>query len=338
MTTTYLDLYSELTASVRVLDVTMAQKAVCRAWTDIGKAYEWSWLRAQTALSAPDEISSGTVSIDQFSRDLTFDATATAILDALGLNIPLTVRSIKIDGGSPYQIASYTPGGTATLDPNGPVYQEETAVAASFQIYRAYFEPPSDFGRWISIRDPVSDYSLAFGAELTQELLDRFDPQRDDTTQPWGLFSAYARREIDANGATTSFTPRWEMWPRPTVARGYQATYRRRCVDFVNDDDQIPSTLDEEVVIWGAKVRAYEWAATQAGNQPLLQKTNWLQLMATAQIKYKEALRDAIRADRNVFPNVIVQGRRRFGLASPSWLQSHDLPWEGYGFGRGGFW
>lgn len=333
---TFLDLYSELTAQVRVLDVGMAMKCTNRAWTDIGKAYEWSWLRAQAALSAPDEITTGTVAISQFSRDLTFNAAATTVLDAVGLNIPLTVRSIKIAGGSPYQIASYTSGGTATLDPNGPSYQEATETAATFQIVRCYYGPPAtDFGRWISIRDPINFYDLAFGANLTQELLDLYDPQRSITTQPRGLFTAYSVREVDANGATTSFSPRWEMWPHPTIACGYQVTYRRRNGDFVNDDDSLPDSISDDLVIWGAKVHAYEWAESQRGNQPLLAQTNWVNLMGIAQAKYKEALRDEIKADRNAYPNLCVATRRRFGFASPDWLQSHDPIGE---IGSRGYW
>lgn len=338
MSTTFLDLYSELTASVRVLDVTMAQKAINRAWTDIGKAYEWSWLRAQAALSAPDEITTGTVAVDQFGYTLTFNADATTILDNVGLNIPLTVRSIKIAGGSPYQIASYTPGGIATLDPNGPAYQEDTETAATFQIVRCYYGPPAaDFGRWISIRDPINFYNLAFGANLTQELLDLYDPQRSITTQPRGLFTAYSMRDVDADGATLSFSPRWEMWPHPTTARGYQVTYRRRNGDFVNDDDEIPDSISDDLVIWGAKVHAFEWAETNKANQPLLQGTNWVNLMGIARAKYQETLRDNIKSDREMFPNIVVLNRRNFGFASPDYLQSHDLPGEGF-FPIGGRW
>lgn len=333
---TFLDLYSELTASVRVLDVEMAKKATNRAWTDIGKAYEWSWLRAQAALSAPDEITTGTVAVDQFGYTLTFNPAATAILDAVGLNIPLTVRSIKIAGGSPYQIASYIPGGTATLDPNGPAYQEDAETAATFQIVRCYYGPPAaDFGRWISIRDPINFYNLAFGANLTQELLDLYDPQRSITTQPRGLFTAYSVREVGADGETTSFSPRWEMWPHPTVAKGYQVTYRRRNQDFVNDDDEIPDSISDDLVIWGAKVHAYEWAETNKGNQPLLAAMNWLNLMGIAKAKYDQTLRDNIKSDREMFPNLVVRSRRNFGFMSPDYYQSHDFPGEGF-YPRGG--
>src|SRR6185295_16574988 len=95
------DLWNELTAQVRGLDSLLAQKLVNRAWSDIAGRYEWSWLRAQGVLSAPAAISTGTVSINQFSRNLTFNGAAATVLDAVGLDIPLSSRSIKIAGGPP---------------------------------------------------------------------------------------------------------------------------------------------------------------------------------------------------------------------------------------------
>lgn len=324
----FLDLWNELTAQVRGLDPILAQKFVNRAFSDLSDRYEWSWLRAQGVLSAPDAIDSGAVSIAQFSYDLTFDATATAILDALGMAIPLSLRSIQIGGGPPYQIATYTPGGTATLDPNGPSYQESTAVAASFRIVRAYFTPPAaDFGRFISIRDPIDDYYLGFGANLTQDVLDRLDPGRSNTTQPRGLFTAYTQRTMDGSD-TTGYTQRWEMWPYPTASRGYQCTYKRRAPEFAGPDDTLPSTVDADVVLWRAKYLAYEWAETNKANQPLLQGPNWLTLMVYAAKAWDEAVRNAIKTDKDIFPNIVVRGRRRGFLFDPLWLQSHDSPLE----------
>lgn len=332
MSTTFLDLYSELTAQCRSLDSLLAQKFVNRAWSDIGDKYEWSWLRAQGVLSAPASISTGTVSISQFSRDLTFNAAATAVLDAVGLGIPLTVRSIKIAGGPPYQIASYTPGGTATLDPLGPAYQETSASGASYSIVRAFYGPPaSDFARYISIRDPVSNYYIGFGANLTQDLLDRMDPMRSTTSQPQALFSAYSNRTLadptNTSSEITAYSPRWEMWPYPTVSRGYQCTYRRRNTEFVNDDDTLPGSIDADTVMWRAKFLAYEWAESNKANQPLLQGPNWFNLMVAAQKSGDDAIRKAIKADRETFPNLTIQRRRGLGYG-PDWLQSHDWPVE----------
>jgi len=322
------DLWNELTAQVRGLDGLFAQKLCNRAWSDIAGRYEWSWLRAQGVLSAPAAISTGTVSINQFSRTLTFNGAATAVLDAVGLDIPLSSRSIKIAGGPPYQLASYTAGGTATLDPLGPGYQEANAVAASYVIVRAFYGPPAaDFARFISIKDPVSAYYLGFGANLDQQVLDALDPMRSSSTQPRGLFTAYTKRTQAAAGETTDYSPRWEMWPYPMVSRGYQVTYRRNVTEFVNDDDVLPNVIDPDVVMARAKMLAYEWAEANKANQPLLQGPNWLTLMVSANSQYEGALKLAIKLDRETFPNIVVRSRRGMGY-SPDWLQSHDAPYE----------
>lgn len=320
----FIDLWNELTQQVRSLDGLLAQKFVNRAWIDIGDSYEWSWLRAQGALSAPAAISTGAVSINQFSRTLTFDAAATTVLDSISADIPLTTRSIKIASSPPYQIASYTPGGTATLDPLGPAFQEASVTLGSFSIVRAFYDVPSDFLRFISVYDPVSDYPLHHGPKLTQQLLDRLDPQRTTSSQPAGLYTAYTKRIQASTGETTSYSPRFEMWPHPTVARGYPFTYRRRTPEFVNDDDTLPGTIEAELVLWRAKFLAYEWAETNKANQPLLQGPNWFNLAVLASKEYGDGLRAAQKFDRETFPNVIVQ-KRTYGVG-PDYYQSHDDP------------
>jgi|ERR1700738_1193413 len=332
--TSFGDLWNELTAQVKVLDALAAQKFINRAWSDVGKAYEWSWLRALGVFSAPAIISTGLVSINQFSRDLTFDATAAAILDALTLDIPLTTRQIKIAGGPPYSIASYTPGGTATLDPLGLVFQEASAVTATFVIVKAYYAPPSpDFARFISVRDPISGYRLAFGSQFTQEALDRYDPVRSDASQPRCIATLYSKLSdagIDgggpATGQITAFSPRWEIWPHPTTARGFQIAYRKRTVDFVNDDDTIPDSISPDLIITRAKYRAYEWAETNKAGQPDLLSTNWMALVGMALGEYKELLRAEIKADRETFPNSRVFRQQGYGRYDPTWIQTHEDP------------
>lgn len=328
------DLWNELMSVVRPLDSLTAKKYINRAWSDIGQSYEWSWLRALGVFTAPDAITTGTVSISQFSRNLTFNAAATTVLDAIGLDIPLSTRQIKIGSGPPYNIASYTAGGTATLDPLGPSYQETTASGSTFSIVKCYYSPPAtDFARFVAARDPISGYTLRFGPKYTQELLDHIDPQRIDGSEPLVIATCYTQLTDagiagggSATGEITAYTPQFEIWPHPQTARGFQLAYRRRTTDFVNDDDTIPSSIDPELLLWRAKYHSYEWCETNKGSQPQLQTTNWVVLMAGAQAQYQDQLRSHIKHDREQFPNRRVFQQLGVGRYDPPWLQSHADP------------
>lgn len=337
---TFGDIWNELTATVRVLDPLAAQKFTNRAWQTIGKAYEWSWLRALGVLTAPAAISTGTVSINQFTRDLTFNAAATTVLDAVTFDIPLSTRQIKIGGGPPYSIANYTAGGTATLDPLGPAFQETSAVASTYTIVKAYYAPPStDFARFISVRDPISGYPMAFGPKFTEELLDRIDPTRSDGSLPMCIATLYSQRTIASGGETTAYSPRWEIWPHPTTARGFQVVYRKRTTDFVNDDDTIPDSINPELVLTLARAKSYEWAETNKADQPLLKATNWTNLMVTAMAEYKMLLSAEIKGDKEIFPASRVTQQWPYGgwPYSPQWAQSHDSPLDLFEAMRGGY-
>ncbi len=322
------DVWNELTAQVRVLDSLAAQKFINAAWNDVGKAYEWSWLRALGVFSAPAAISTGTVSVSQFSYNLTFDAAATAVLDAIGLEIPLATRQIKIAGGPTYSLESYTAGGTATLNAQGPPFQEATASGASYEIVKAYYAPPASFVRFISARDPVSGYTLRFGPEWAQERLDRVDPLRScSSSQPVVISALYTQSTIASSGETTAYTPMFELWPHPTIARGFQITYRKRTTDFVNDDDTLPASIDPDLLLWRAKALAYEWAEANKANQPVLQATSWGNLIGLARAEYKESLGFHVKHDRETFPNRRVFPRYDWGYPfSPDYLQSHQDP------------
>lgn len=341
MSTNFGSLWNELTAQVRILDPLAAQKFISRAWQDIGKAYEWSWLRGLGVLSAPAVISTGAVSISQFSRALTFDAAATTVLDAVGLDIPLATRQIKIGGGPPYSIASYTTGGTATLDPLGPSFQEANASAATYQVVKAFYAPPStDFARFISVRDPITGYRLAFGSQFTQEFLNRIDPIRSAASWPRMIATLDTTRtdagvvaDGTATGEITAYSPRWEIWPHPTESRGFQVAYRRRCTDFVSDSDTIPDSVNPELILLLAKAKSYEWAEANKSGQPALMASNYGNLIGLALAEYKKQLQLEMRADRETFPNSRVFIEQGVGRYDPSFIQTHgDLLAEAQAF------
>jgi hypothetical protein len=310
---TFSQLWRELLGQVKQLDVFAAQKFINRAYADICQAHSWSFLQAVGYIAAVDEITTGTVSVTEGVTAIQFDVDAAAVLDAVGVNVPVTQRQIRVAGGLPFPLASYTPGGAAVLE---QAFQGTTDSAASYSVLRCYYTPPAtDFFRFQSVVDPVDEFDIWL--HFTQQELNAMDPSRANTGQPCVLASL----DVDPNGL-----PRYEFWPHPTAARAYQCSYEKRGTDFTSDDDEIPSALRVETILWKAKVLVYEWAAANQNSSPSLMNIPWLSMSDRAQLHYQAALKDDKRSDRDTFQNrlVIPQRGRRIYPADANWLQNHE--------------
>ena len=75
-----LDLVSELTGTVPGLSPILAEKYCQRAWQHIRNKRLWAFLSIDGAIVCPAVVSTGTVSITQFSATVALDATASAAL------------------------------------------------------------------------------------------------------------------------------------------------------------------------------------------------------------------------------------------------------------------
>ncbi len=81
---TYLELISELVGMLPGLSPFLAEKYINRAWTEICDAKKWGFLRADASIICPGVVIVGSVDITNGSNAITFDATASAALIALG--------------------------------------------------------------------------------------------------------------------------------------------------------------------------------------------------------------------------------------------------------------
>lgn len=312
--TTASDLKSELVGQVPQLDPYAALKFVSRAFRDVADVREWGFLRARDVLQIPASVTTGTVSVTQFSDAVTFDGAAAAVLDVIN-NPPVTRRQLRVGDGPAYNILTYTPGGTATLD---RPYQEDTDASADYTLLRCYYSAPADFLRFISIADPLRQKYVVTGPEFTQIWLDRIDPARTSTGEPWVLCTAQADTATSTLGA-----PTYEMWPWPTTAQALIVNYRKRGSDLTKDST-LPSALNSQLILARAKYRAYEWALAHQGQHKTLQGVSWLQLMQVAKTEYDEELRAAIKLDQAQNPDTVVSRTRNWGfMCDGDWLQRH---------------
>ena len=133
---------SELKSWFSSLDPLACPTLVARAWQDIRKAREWSFLKQTGCVFAPSIITTGTVRVTQFSTQIVADATAAPFWNAVAITqapaYPLTLRQFRVTGGPIYNIIGWDGTNTATLD---RPYAETSASGGSYMIYHTATGP-----------------------------------------------------------------------------------------------------------------------------------------------------------------------------------------------------
>jgi hypothetical protein len=332
------DLSAELMGEIPGLSYLFAMKYVNRGISDIRKDYLWSWNIGEGVLICPSLVSTGTVTTTQFSASVVFDPTADAVLQTLVLaNPPLIKRQFRVSGGPVYNILAYdSPSRTMTLD---RIYTETSVSGSTYQIYRCYYDPPSqdgtiantDFLRYLTILNPAQGYTLT-GRRLymPREELNRRDPLRSAQGSPYFAVS-YRPTPNDPTlaGTVNQGQMQYELWPHPTFAVTLLAQYEKNHVDLA-PGDYIPNQLDPSLVKLSAYKYAYRWAASNMGRIPELRGVDWRFLLADALKAYAIQLTESKRVDKEVMLNILRPGSGGGDFMGPidsNFAQSHDSPW-----------
>jgi hypothetical protein len=289
-------MWNELVGQIPGLSPLLAQKFINRAYEAIRESRHWSFQMAEGILFAPNVISTGSVSVTQFSATFTMNAAAITALNLLA-NPVITKRQLRISGGPIYSIATYTDAtGVGTFD---RLYRETTNAAAEYDISRIYYGTPlngagtevTDFLRYRSIVNFNSSYRLHLN--WTKEQLDMFDPQRTSSGDPYVLAS---------HKADSSNQPVWELWPSPQSELTFLCSYQRRGVDFtVAGNESAPSAIGEDLIIEKALELGCDWANKNQGRLKELKGTNWLLASAKHNRNFKEALIVKEKQDEETF-------------------------------------
>jgi hypothetical protein len=312
------DLWNELIAYVPSLSPFLAQKFVNRAWREIRQMKSWSFLLEEGFLIVPDKITSGTVTVAQFSKNVTPDVDATAALDSAGSHPFLGERQFRIaPGNRVYNIDTWD-GTTLVLKEE---FQETGVTDSPYEVFRCYFMPPSDdFIRFVSIRDLVTNYHIRLN--YTQEELNRVDPQRNTQGDP--LYCASYKTD-------TSGIPIFELWPIPQVGRTYQVLYQKRGVDFSAGTDILPAVIPDHLVLDKALYQSYRW---MEANKGIVDKksmsTDWRYLAAESNRNFMEQLVKTMREDEDIFMQMMNFKESRSGFMTPidaNYAQNHVVDW-----------
>src|SRR5215472_19201456 len=143
----FIDMQTELRGSVPKFPISLAPTLINRAWKRIRESQLWSFNMIEFAWSSPAVVTQGAVTITQGSPNVTFDATATAALNASVLATPvslITQRQLRVGTSGIYNIIAFNSStGAAILD---RPWFDLPGTAVGYQVYQVYYVPPvSDF-------------------------------------------------------------------------------------------------------------------------------------------------------------------------------------------------
>lgn len=311
------DLTSELAGVLPGLSPILAQTYVNRALKKIYGERLWSFLVTDAVVVCPAVISAGTVAITQYSQTITFDATASAALQAqiAGTAAPGILRlQIRFSSTPPaasaiYSITNYDNSNPAavilTLD---RIVQEATSATSVYSIFRNLIVPPmTDFLRWESFVD-FNNAIVLTGNRLTQSsaIFDAMDPQRANAGLAYNV-GAWGGNRVDdpvtgntiPQSLSDAGTPIFELWPVPTTGQVWYVRLRRSGPELVNpSDEQPPGISDATIIARALGWHAYPFAQANVGNFPSFKNANWPTLMAEAKASYQDYLMTDKREDR----------------------------------------
>jgi len=299
------DMASELTGSVPKLDYDFAKTLVNRAWADIRRKNLWSFQLFEANWISPDISNAGTVTTTQGLTTVVFDATASAsiaVLQALPgpFPTPLLQRQFRIGAASTiYNIWGYSIlAGVVTLTLDRP-YVEASGSGQAYMIYQCYYPAPMiDWLTWMSVRDMTNFNDLNIYA--TRAAIDHKDPQRSIFYIPTDV--ATYQQDFNPNSPTYRFTL-FELWGQPVYSLPYQLYGIRRGTALVSDTDVLPVAVGEDVVMEGAKIKAYEWAEGNKGDMPRASGSDFRFLIGNSKAEYERLIKSYRKDDRERVDN-----------------------------------
>jgi hypothetical protein len=296
-----------------------ARSLVNRAWLDVQRAHQWSFLWGECAIPTPSPISAGNATYSLGSPLVTGDALASAAWSAAALAFPpLTQRQFRVGTGGFYNIiaADFTVPAAAVLTLDRPWLDSPAQPVAGYLIIAVYyFAPCPDFIWWESLRDPYS--GRTFNLTLTRDEVDRRDPQR----YPGGLTCAAIPAAMNALPGPLLGYPRYELWPMPLTGYTLIGSYTRAGTIFTNAlsgvSDTVPPALGEDIVAAKSAQYGYEWCQANLDKCPrgVDYKFNY----GVALTRYDKLLRDYVLRDDEQTGRNIQQSQES--------SQRGDLPW-----------
>ena len=313
-------LWSTLLSEVPQLPPPVAQRYISDAWLGLQDEREWSFRHKDGILVLPAVVTTGTISVTQYSLSATLSAAASAAWLALAGSLPaVQYRQLRFPSRSDriYNISSWDSALAVTLD---KMYTGTTDTVSTYKLYSAYALPYKMTGvpepyflRFLSLRS--IDYGwtmLDSNNRIERRQLDAHDPGRINYGLP--LCYCYSHdSQITINDIVSQYRF-YEFWPHSTAALSYEMRYIKRGVSFEEDPTQyLPEVIPPRLVILRALIDAYRWAESHGNSHPELSRRNWQYLRAQLASKYptdrdtyEEHYRKAVMKDNDLMNQEII--------------------------------
>lgn len=315
---------AELKSWFPQIDPLACNTLVQRAYQDIRKSREWSFLKKVGVWFAPSPITTGTVAVTFLANTVVFDATAAPLVNAVAVTSPpeqpLTVRQFRVTGGPLYNIVAWDGVNTATLD---RPYTEMSAAGGSYMVYQPYVPAPSiDFKRWLSWVDPLNAYRFRYrNLYRTLKEVDRRDPQRTSYSIPFWI----ATHDYVTLPGDVQQRPRFEAWPHPVQQIGYVIEYMTTGDIGASLTALLPQQITDQVVMARARHYAHELCANQP-NVDVKNKSFHMQMQLRSDAEYADLLNRCKLDDNEIFDASVVEeesGPAISGPLSADFFQDH---------------
>jgi hypothetical protein len=322
---TLIQLAAEIKSWFPQIDPLATQTLIQRAYQDIRKSREWSFLKKTGVFFVPSIITTGAVTTTFLGSTVVADATAAPLWNAVALtqppDMPLTVRQFRVTGGPIYNIVAWDGVNTATLD---RPYTETGAAGGSYMVYQPYIPAPSiDFKRWLSVVDPLNGYRFRYrNMYWTQKEVDRRDPQRTSYSEP----IAMAAHDYIVLPGDTQQRPRFEAWPHPVQQIGYLIEWMTTGDGF-SLTALLPTQITDQCIVARARHYGHELCANQP-NVDVKMKAYHLNARKTVDAEYFDLLNRCQLDDNSIFDSRVVNeecGPVLNGPLDADYLQSHVL-------------
>lgn len=245
-----LDNYEQLWRAI-LLRCPLAGPLLARQWLSFSfrKVVErrrWSWLLKANQFLPPAVVNAGTVAVTRGSTAVV--GTGTAFTSAM------VGRQFRVGVNEPiYTVATFTDATNIALD---QAWGGKTVSAVGYEIFQAYYTPPSDFHAFVSVIDPQRNWQLYIN--VGQDELDAVDPQRARA----GDVYVVSWRDYDTT--VTPPLPRYELWAHPKSERVYPYLYESRPPDLEDSGASLPRFIRGDVLLDMALAEAARWPGPSA--------------------------------------------------------------------------
>lgn len=289
----------QLKAWTTKLALPFGQTIINDALRKVYEEHDWNWQKQVSGWLAPGllgggtSLSPGTVTLTLGSPTVVGNATA-AVLWIATTAAALKQYQFRLAAYNLYNIIAFDGVNTLTLD--RPWMEPVNGSGQTYMIYQAYFPAPViDFKRWWNVRDFTNSRNLY--TNKTQGYLAAQDPQR----RVFGLPSDVVPFQTDQRtGSATLGYMLYELWPHQLSQLPYALYYSRMGAALSAPTDTLPFPLTEDMILYRARVIAYEWKAAQVGEDAKRGSgANWQFLMQQAEAQYDKRMAEQRKLDRD---------------------------------------